>query len=127
LSSVASIAVLLILAAAAALVYLRISASSGPSSSSPIKQSGQPPVAPPAQTTGGPQALGSLDVNPRLQLKCTLPVTVYSRRVRISLASGLVTLDGAQTLDARTPNASSYVVGRWLPVPQAWVSPDGKS
>jgi len=129
LSSVASIAVLLILAAAAALVYMRISASSGSSSSSgSLTRSERLPMAPPAQASGGgPQALGSLEVNPRLQLKCMLPATVYSRRVRISLPGGLVTLDGAQTLDARTPNASSYVVGRWLPVPQAWVSPDGKS
>jgi hypothetical protein len=130
-SSVASIAVLLILTAAAAIVYMRISASSGssgsPASSASVTRSGQPPVAPAAQASGGPQALGSLEVNPRLQLKCTLPVTVYSRRARISLPSGLVTLDGAQALDARTPNASSYVLGRWLPVPQAWVSPDRKS
>ena len=127
-SSVASIAVLLVLAAAAALVYMRISAPFGSSSSSgSLTRSERLTGGPPAQTTSAPQTLGSLEVNPRLQVKCTLPITVYSRRVRINLPSGLVTLDGAQTLDARTPNASSYVVGRWLPVPQAWVSPDGKS
>jgi hypothetical protein len=71
--------------------------------------------------------LGSVQVNAGLKAQCTLPVTAYSRLLRIRLPEGLVTLDGAQPFDPGGPNASSYIRGRWLPVPHAWTSPDERS
>jgi hypothetical protein len=117
---VASIAVLLTLTVAAALVYSRMTSSRTVSSLPPSASASPHP-------TRTAEVLGSIQVSSNLHARCTLPVTAYSRLVRISLPDGLVTLDGAQPFDLGGPNASSYVRGRWLPVPHAWTSPDERS
>jgi hypothetical protein len=87
----------------------------------PVSRSPSPAV------TTSPSGVNSLAVSPAVSIKCTLPVTVYSRRVRIKLAKGAVTVDGAQSFDRSGRNANAYLDGRWLPVPTSWIAPDGGS
>jgi hypothetical protein len=70
---------------------------------------------------------GTLAVSSQVDFKCTLPVIAYSRRIRLQLPAGAVTVDGPQLFERTGSNESSYVNGRWLPVPIGWVSPDRSS
>jgi hypothetical protein len=122
-SSIVSGLILLALVAAAAMFYWRITASY---STAPRRAAG--PAARPAPTPATvPSVLGSLTISPKIDFRCTLPLTAYSRRARVSLPTGTVTLDGDQSSVVAGPQGTSYVGGRWLPVPPAWVSPDGKT
>jgi hypothetical protein len=123
-SSIVSGLILLALVAAAALFYWRITASY---STAATTRRSAGPVAQPAPTPiTVPSVLGSLTISSKVDFKCTVPLTAYSRRARVSLPTGTVTLDGDQSSVATSPG-TSYVGGRWLPVPVAWVSPDGKT
>lgn len=83
--------------------------------------------APSAAVTSAPSAGGTLAVSSHMDFKCTLPVIAYSRRIRIELPAGAVTVDGPQLFERTGSNQSSYVNRRWLPVPISWVSPDRRS
>ncbi|MDQ6742676.1 MAG: hypothetical protein M3Z97_07180 [Candidatus Dormibacteraeota bacterium] len=110
------------LLAAAGVLYWRITSSYSASTPS-VRHAASPS---PAITTA-PSVIGSLAVSSKVDFRCTLPVTAYSRRVRIGLPSGTVTLDGVQDAAGSAVAGDSYKGGRWLPVPPAWVSPDGGS
>ncbi len=95
---------LLALALAAALLYYRIGSSFITSS---ILSSTSPSPVP----SRSPSVVGSLVVSRKATFRCTLPVTTYSRRVRIDFSSGAVTVDGDQTSDVHERNANTYSVG----------------
>jgi hypothetical protein len=119
-SSIVSGLILVALVAAGVMLYWRITASYS-SVAAPR------PAARPAPTlVTVPSVLGSLTISSKVDFHCTLPLTAYSRRARVSLPTGTVTTDGDQSSGAASPPGTSYVAGRWLPVPPAWVSPDGK-
>jgi hypothetical protein len=82
---------------------------------------------PAASVTTFPSALGSLPVSTQVDFTCTLPMTVNSRRLLVSLPSGAIRLNEPQPPGTSSPNNSSFIQKRWLPVPRAWVPPDGRS
>lgn len=120
-ASAASAIILIALLGAAGVLYWRITSPYGATAATRHAPSPSPSV------ITAPSAIGFLTVSSRVDFKCTLPVTVYSRRVRIGLPSGTVTLDGVLSADGSGAAGNSYRDGRWLPVPPSWVSPDGRS
>jgi hypothetical protein len=121
-ASAASAIILVALLAAAGVLYWRISSSYNAAAAAARHV---PPPSPSAITA--PSVIGSVTVSSKVDFNCTLPVTVYSRRVRIGLPSGTVTLDGVLSADTSAAAGNSYRDGRWMPVPPGWVSPDGAS
>jgi hypothetical protein len=118
-ASAASALILVALLGSAGVLYWRITSSY--SAAAVARHAPSPSV------ITAPSVIGSVAISSRLDFNCTLPVTVYSRRVRIGLPSGTLTLDGVLGTDGSTAAANSYRDGRWLPVPPGWVSPDGGS
>src|SRR5438445_876355 len=119
-AAAASAIVLIALLAAGGVVYWRITSSYGAAAATRRAVVASPSIAPASSV------IGSLAVSPKVDLTCTLPVTAYSRRLRIAIPSGAVTLDGVQGSEGAAVAGNSYLDGRWLPVPPAWVSPDGR-
>jgi hypothetical protein len=71
---------------------------------------------------------GSLTMTAQLDFRCTLPVQAYGTQARISVPEGSVTVDHTLQPSKATPSyGATFAAGRWLPVPPAWVSPDGRS
>jgi hypothetical protein len=118
--SAATLLILLTLVVAGGLLYLRIGPSPGDRSA--LYGATRAPG-----VLSSPSVLGRLAVSSRLAFKCTLPVTAYAQQVRIGLPGGSVSLYGSQAIDRNGPNASTYIGGRWLPVPTSWVAPGGNS
>ena len=118
--STGSLVILLALFVAGGLLYLRIGPSPG-NLSTPYSATRQPGL------PSSPSLVGRVAVSSRLAFNCTLPVTAYAQRVRIGLPGGSVNLHGPQSVERNGPGASTYINGRWLPVPVSWVSPDGSS
>ena len=112
---------LVALLAAAGVLYWRITSSFSAATGARHAASPAPAI------TTVPTVIGSLAVSSKVDFKCTLPLTAYSRRVRVGLPSGTVTLDGVQGSSGSATAGDSYRDGHWLPVPPAWVSPDGGS
>ena len=86
------------------------------------------PSAPPSATPGHP--IGSLEMAGRPAFSCTLPVaTLNGDLARVALPDGGVTLDQpAPTGPQATASfGHAYRQGRWLPVPNAWLAPAGRS
>jgi hypothetical protein len=110
--------VLIALLAAASVLYWRIT-SSYSGAATPRRAASPAPV-----ITSAPSVIGSLSVSSKVDFRCTLPLTAYSRRLRIGFPSGTITLDGVQSSPGSAAG-NSYRDGHWLPVPPAWVSPDG--
>ena len=82
----------------------------------------------PGQPAAAGHLVGSLNMTTQLDFRCTLPVQAYLSEARISLPDGGVTVDQAQTQGKGTPvYGGVYVNGKWLPVPRAWLSSDGRS
>jgi hypothetical protein len=121
MSSIVSGLILLALVASAAIFYWRIT-SSYSAAAAPRRAASPVPT-----VVTAPSVLGSLTISPKVDFNCTLPLTAYSRPARVSLPSGTVMLDTDQASAAASPQGTSYAAGRWLPVPAAWVSPDGKT
>lgn len=74
--------------------------------------------------------IGSLEMAAPPDFSCTLPVgAAGGAQALISLPGGAVTLDRAPTSARGAPTSygATYQHRRWLPVPPAWVSPDGRS
>ncbi|MDQ6746993.1 MAG: hypothetical protein M3010_02640 [Candidatus Dormibacteraeota bacterium] len=120
-ASAASALILVALLAAGGVLYWRITSSYNSAAAARHAQSPSPSV------VTAPSVSGSVTVSSKVDFNCTLPVTVYSRRVRIGVPSGTVTLDGVLSADGSAAAGNSYRDGRWLPVPPGWVSPDGGS
>jgi hypothetical protein len=120
-TSAASAIILVALLAAAGVLCWRITSSYNAAAVARHVPSPSPSV------ITAPSVIGSVAVSSKVNFNCTLPVTVYSRHVRIGLPSGTLTLDGVLGADGSTAAANSYRDGRWLPVPPGWVSPDGGS
>jgi hypothetical protein len=119
-ASVASTAVLLALIAAAGFLYWRIATPQGATADARA-------IPPPASRVTAPSLVGSVNVSRKVDFRCSLPLIAYSRRVKIGLPTGSVTLDGVQSSDGPAGPGNTYVGGRWLPVPPAWASADGRS
>ena len=82
----------------------------------------------PAQPAAAGHLVGSLNMTTQLDFRCSLPVQAYLSEARISLPDGGVTVDQVQTQGKGSPvYGSVYASGKWLPVPRAWLSPDGRS
>jgi len=87
-----------------------------------------PSPGPAASVTTPPSTSGALTISSKVDFGCSLPMTVYSHRVLVSLPRGGITFNEPQP--SASPGASggsSYIGRRWLSVPPAWVSPDGGS
>ncbi|MBJ7611911.1 hypothetical protein [Candidatus Nephthysia bennettiae] len=117
----ASAIILVALLAAAGVLYWRITSSYNAAAVARHVPSPSPSV------ITAPSVIGSVTVSSKVDFNCTLPVTVYSRRVRVGMPSGTVTLDGVLSADGSAVTENSYRDGRWMPVPPGWVSPDGAS
>jgi hypothetical protein len=109
------LALALAAATVAGLVYIRFGTQRG---------------APSAAAAPSGRVIGSLEMAARTDFSCSLPVRdPRGAEARISLPSGTVTLDHAASGGGPTPTnpGTTYLHGRWLPVPSSWVSPDGRS
>jgi hypothetical protein len=81
-----------------------------------------------AQPAAAGHGIGTLSMTTQLDFHCTLPVQGYLTQARVSMPDGGVTADHTLPAGKGIVNApgSSYVGGRWLPVPLAWVSADAR-
>ena len=102
-ASIVSGLILLALVAAAALFYWRITASY--STAATTRGAAVPAARPAPSPVTVPSVLGSLTISPKIDFTCTLPLTAYSRRARVSLPTGTVTMDGDQSSVAASPQA----------------------
>jgi len=74
------------------------------------------------------QQVGALNMTIQLGFQCTLPVQGYLTDARISLPDGAVLVDHVgKQLKGTAQYGSVYAGGKWVPVPRAWLSPDGRS
>jgi hypothetical protein len=102
-----SILILLALLVEGSLLFWQIS--------SPLRIHLVPPRGSPAgSVTSSPSALGSLAVSTQVDFTCTLPMTVYPRRILVSLPSGSIRFNDPQPPNTGGPNNTTYIQKRWL-------------
>jgi hypothetical protein len=118
-----ALAALLTAAVVAGLVYLRFD-----TGRLPMKRAA--PSGQVAGPTSSGHLIGSLETSGSQGISCTLPVEAFGyAEARVSLPSGAVYLDQVveRSAGGGSPLGGTYLRGRWLPVPEASVSPDGAS